>query len=216
MSFNTLDDLDLSNKRALIRVDINAPFKDGKVTDDTRLRGIIQTVRDVLTAGGKPILLAHFGRPKGKVVPVMSLAPLVAPLAEVLGIPVQFCAESIGPVAIEAIATLPVGQAILLENARFNVGEESKDPAESAALAAEYAQLGDIYVNDAFSVSHRAHASVAAIAHALPACAGRLMQKELEALNAALGAPKTSGDCCCWWCEGFNQVGIAGRFIRKS
>lgn len=190
MSFNTLDDLDLSNKRALIRVDINAPFKDGKVTDDTRLRGIVQTVRDVLAAGGKPILLAHFGRPKGQIVPEMSLAPLVAPLAEVLGVPVRFCGESTGAVAVEAIAALPAGEAILLENARFNAGEESKDPDALSALAAEYAALGDVYVNDAFSVSHRAHASVAAIAGALPACAGRLMQKELEALNAALGAPK--------------------------
>ncbi|MGB0505520.1 MAG: phosphoglycerate kinase [Pikeienuella sp.] len=190
MSFNTLDDMDLSGKRALIRVDINAPFKDGKVTDDTRLRGIVQTVHDVIAAGGKPVLLAHFGRPKGQVVPEMSLAPLVAPLAEVLGIPVGFCPESTGGIAAAAIAALPAGEAILLENARFNAGEESKDAAVSAALAAEYAALGDVYVNDAFSVSHRAHASVAAIAHALPACAGRLMQKELEALNAALGAPK--------------------------
>jgi phosphoglycerate kinase len=190
MSFNTLEDMDLLGKRALIRVDINAPFRDGKVTDDTRLRGIIATVRDVIAAGGKPVLLAHFGRPKGQVVPDMSLRPLLAPLAEVLGVPVSFCPASIGPVAIDAIAALPAGEAILLENARFNSGEESKDADQSAALAAEYAKLGDVYVNDAFSVSHRAHASVSAIAHVLPACAGRLMQKELEALNAALGAPE--------------------------
>ncbi|MGB0855145.1 MAG: phosphoglycerate kinase [Pikeienuella sp.] len=186
MSFNTLDDLDLAGKRVLIRVDINAPFKDGKVTDDTRLRGIVPTIRDVIAAGGKPVLLAHFGRPKGKVVPEMSLAALAEPLAAVLGVPVRFAATSCGHDAADAIAALPMGEALLLENVRFHIGEEKNDP----GFAAELAKLGDVYVNDAFSVSHRAHATTEALAHLLPAAAGRLMQAELEALEAALGAPK--------------------------
>lgn len=186
MSFRTLDDLSLAGKRVLIRVDINAPFKDGVVTDDTRLRGVAPTIRDVLAAGGKPVLLAHFGRPKGKVVPDMSVSALAAPLAEVLGVPVRFCAETVGGTAADAIAALPEGEALLLENTRFHAGEEANDAGFAAGLAA----LGDVYVNDAFSVSHRAHASTEGLAKLLPAAAGRLMQAELEALEAALGAPQ--------------------------
>ena len=186
MSFRTLDDLELASKRVLIRVDINAPFKNGEVTDDTRLRGIIPTIRDVMAKGGKPVLLAHFGRPKGKVVPEMSLAVLAEPLSKVLGVPVHFAAECTGGVAEAAIEALPEGAALLLENTRFHSAEEKND----ASFAAELAALGDVYINDAFSVSHRAHASTEGIARILPSVAGRLMQAELEALQAALGAPQ--------------------------
>lgn len=151
MTFRTLDDLDLAGKRVLIRVDINAPFKDGAVTDDTRLRGIIPTIRDVMAAGGKPILLAHFGRPKGQYVKDMSVAPLVAPLSYVLETPVRFGPNCIGEDAATAIRDVPAGEILVLENTRFHRGEETNDP----AFAADVAALGDVFVNDAFSVSHR-------------------------------------------------------------
>ena len=185
MGWNTLDDLDLAGKRVLVRVDINVPVENGKVTDDTRMRRIAPTVSDILKAGGKPVLLAHFGRPKGKVVPEMSLLPLVPALEAALGVSVSFCADCRGPAAQAAVEALEDGAALLLENTRFHAGEEKND----AALAAEIAALGDVYCNDAFSAAHRAHASTEGVARLLPACAGRLMQAELSALEAALGAP---------------------------
>ncbi|MEX0347912.1 MAG: phosphoglycerate kinase [Paracoccaceae bacterium] len=186
MSWKTLDDMDLSGKRVLVRVDINVPVEDGKVTDDTRIRRVAPTVGDILKAGGTPILLAHFGRPKGKVVPEMSLRPLVPALEAALGVPVTFCADCRGPAAQAAVDSLAEGSVLLLENTRFHAGEEKNDP----DLAAEMAALGDIYCNDAFSAAHRAHASTEALARLLPACAGRLMQAELEALESALGNPQ--------------------------
>lgn len=186
MNFRTIDDLDLSGKRVLIRVDVNAPVKDGVVTDATRLVAVGPTVRDVLAKGGKPILMAHFGRPKGKPVPEMSLAPIAPALAEAIGVPVVFTPETVGEGAAAAIADLPEGSALLLENTRFFAGEEAND----AGFAADLAALGDLYVNDAFSAAHRAHASTEGIAKLLPAAAGRLMQAELEALGAALTTPK--------------------------
>ncbi|MEX2520602.1 MAG: phosphoglycerate kinase [Paracoccaceae bacterium] len=181
----TIDDLDLSAKRVLIRVDVNAPMKDGVVTDATRLRAVGPTVRDVLAKGGKPILLAHFGRPKGKADPALSLRRIAPALAEAIGLPVEFSPATIGPDAAAAIAALQPGAALLLENTRFHPGEEANDPGFAAALAA----LGDVYVNDAFSAAHRAHASTEGIARLLPSVAGRLMQAELSALEAALTAP---------------------------
>ncbi|MEM7546131.1 MAG: phosphoglycerate kinase [Pseudomonadota bacterium] len=185
MSFKTLDDISLAGKRVLIRVDVNAPVKDGVVTDDTRLRALKPTIAEVLAAGGTPILLAHFQRPKGKVVPEMSLRIIAAPLSAALGVPVDFAPATAGPDAVAAIATLPEGHALLLENTRFHPGEEANDDAFAADLAA----LGDIFVNDAFSAAHRAHASTEGITHHLPSVAGRLMQEELEALSAALDKP---------------------------
>ncbi|MCA0871960.1 phosphoglycerate kinase [Seohaeicola saemankumensis] len=185
MGWNTLDDLDLAGKRVLVRVDINVPVENGAVTDDTRMRRIAPTVSDILKAGGKPVLLAHFGRPKGKVVPEMSLRPLVPALEAALGVPVSFCADCRGPAAQTAVAALEDGAALLLENTRFHPGEEKN----GSELAAEIAALGDVYCNDAFSAAHRAHASTEGVARLLPACAGRLMQAELSALEAALGTP---------------------------
>ncbi len=186
MGWKTLDDMDLAGKRVLVRVDINVPMENGRVSDDTRIRRIAPTVRDILTAGGGPILLAHFGRPKGQHVPELSLRPLVPALEGVLGVPVGFAADCRGPAAQAAVAAMRPGAVLLLENTRFYPGEEANDPAFAAGIAA----LGDIYVNDAFSAAHRAHASTEAIARLLPSCAGRLMQAELSALDAALGSPR--------------------------
>ena len=186
MGWNTLDDLDLTGKWVLVRVDLNVPMTDGHVTDDTRIRRIVPTVHDILKSGGRPILLSHFGRPKGTVVPDLSLRALTDVLAQATGADVMFCADCRGPAAQAAVAALPEGAILLLENTRFHAGEEKNDP----ALAAEMADLGDIYCNDAFSCAHRAHASTEGIARRLPSCAGRLMQAELHALEAALGQPQ--------------------------
>lgn len=186
MSWNTLDDLDLGGKRVLVRVDVNVPVERGEVSDNTRIRRIAPTIRDILAAGGAPILLAHFGRPKGVHVPDMSLRPLVPALEAAFGVPVAFCADCRGPAAEAAVRALAGGQVLLLENTRFHPGEQAND----AGFAAEMAALGDIYCNDAFSAAHRAHASTEALARLLPACAGRLMQGELTALEAALGTPQ--------------------------
>ncbi|MEO0999295.1 MAG: phosphoglycerate kinase [Pseudomonadota bacterium] len=186
MGWKTLDEVALAGRRVLIRVDINVPVEDGRVTDATRIEKIVPTVRDVTAAGGRAILLAHFGRPKGKRVPEMSLALTQGALEAALGAPVAFAGDCIGAEAEAAVAALPEGGVLLLENTRFHGGEEANDPAFADALAA----LGDLYVNDAFSAAHRAHASTEGLAHRLPAAAGRLMQAELEALEAALGAPE--------------------------
>ncbi|BDW85043.1 phosphoglycerate kinase [Roseicyclus marinus] len=182
MSWKTLDDMDLSGKVVLTRVDINVPVQDGRVTDDTRITRILPTIRDILAKGGKPVLIAHFDRPKGKVVPEMSLKVTLPALEAALGQPVGFAAEDFGT----AIAAMAPGEVLLLENIRFFPGEEKNDP----GFAADLAGLGDIYCNDAFSAAHRAHASTEALAHLLPACAGRLMEAELRALEAALGKPE--------------------------
>lgn len=182
MSWKTLDDMDLSGKVVLTRVDINVPVQDGRVTDDTRITRILPTIRDILAKGGKPVLIAHFDRPKGKIVPEMSLKVTLPALEAALGQPVSFAAEDFGT----AIAAMEPGEVLLLENIRFFPGEEKNDP----GFAAELAALGDIYCNDAFSAAHRAHASTEGLAHLLPACAGRLMEAELRALEAALGAPE--------------------------
>ena len=186
MAFKTLDDADLAGKRALVRVDINVPMAEGKVTDDTRLRAILPTIAKLRTGGAKVILLAHFDRPKGKVVPEMSLKPLAQPLADLLDAPVAFAADCIGEAAKAAVDGLKDGDVLLLENVRFHPGEEKNDPEFAKALAAN----GDLYVNDAFSAAHRAHASTEGLARLLPAYAGEQMRRELDALEAALGAPK--------------------------
>ncbi len=184
--FKTIDDLDLAGKRVLIRVDVNVPMKDGEVTDDTRLRAIKNTVQDVLAAGGKPILLAHFGRPKGQRDRSMSLSLLSDALASAIEAPVFFVPDCIGKVAVNSFGLVKAGGVILLENTRFHAGEEANDPDFAKALA----ETGDVYVNDAFSTAHRAHASTEGLARLLPSAAGRLMQRELEALTNALGAPE--------------------------
>ncbi|WP_020399470.1 phosphoglycerate kinase [Kordiimonas gwangyangensis] len=177
MAFKRISDLgDLTGKTAVVRVDLNVPMADGKVTDDTRLQAVKPTVDAIAAAGGRSVLLAHFGRPKGQVVAEMSLKPLVPALASVLGRSVGFA---------ELGDTLPGDEVVVLENTRFFPGEEKNDP----ELAKQFAALGDVYVNDAFSAAHRAHASTEAIAHLLPSAAGETMGAELEALEKALGEP---------------------------
>jgi phosphoglycerate kinase len=186
VTWKTLDDMDLAGKVVLTRVDINVPVEGGKVTDATRIERIVPTVKDIIAKGGKPVLLAHFGRPKGKVVPEMSLKVVQPALEAALGVPVRFAADCVGAEAQSAIGALGDGEVLLLENTRFHAEEEKNDRALAAAMAA----LGDVYCNDAFSAAHRAHASTEGIAHLLPSCAGRLMQAELTALEKALGQPE--------------------------
>lgn len=182
MAWKTLDDMDLAGKRVLVRVDINVPMEDGKVTDTTRIDRIVPTIQDIVKAGGSPIMLAHFGRPKGQYVPEMSLSPLVPYLAEAFGEEVTFIERP----SREMIDELPATAVVLIENTRFTAMEEANDPQMAGFLAT----LGDIYCNDAFSAAHRAHASTEGVAKLLPNCAGRLMQAELSALEAALSTPK--------------------------
>jgi phosphoglycerate kinase len=185
MAWKTLDDIDMRDKVVLVRVDINVPVEAGVVTDTTRIDKIAPTVAKVIERGGKPVLLAHFGRPKGQPVPEMSLKVTLPALEAALGRPVAFAEDCIGAPAKAAVAAMKPGDVLLLENTRFHKGEEENDPAISAALAA----LGQVYVNDAFSAAHRAHASTEGIARLLPAAAGLLMEAELKALDAALGKP---------------------------
>jgi phosphoglycerate kinase len=185
-SFKTLDDLnDIAGKRVLVRVDLNVPVKDGKVTDVTRIERVAPTILELSQKGAKVILLAHFGRPKDGPSPDLSLSLIAPSVEEVLDHPVQTASDAIGDAATAAIAAMKNGDILLLENTRFHKGEEKNDPEFVKALAAN----GDIYVNDAFSAAHRAHASTEGLAHHLPAHAGRTMQAELEALEKGLGNP---------------------------
>jgi phosphoglycerate kinase len=182
----SIDDLDVAGKRVLVRGDLNVPMRDGSVSDATRIDRLVPTLAELAQKNAKVIVMSHFGRPKGTRDPSMSLMPLVEPLRAALGgLDLVFVEDCIGTDAEAAVAALKPGQMALLENLRFHPGEEANDPAFAAALAA----LGDVYINDAFSAAHRAHASTEAIAHILPCAAGRLMQAELEALSTALETP---------------------------
>jgi len=187
VSFKTLDDMsDVSGKRVLVREDLNVPMDGARVTDDTRLRAAAPTIAELSDKGAIVLVLAHFGRPKGERNPDMSLALVTKPLSEVLGREVRFVDDCVGEAAEKAVADLQPGDIAILENTRFHKGEEKNDP----ELAKAMARLGDLYVNDAFSAAHRAHASTEGLAHILPAFAGRSMQAELEALEKALGKPE--------------------------
>jgi phosphoglycerate kinase len=183
-TFRTLDDVDVKGKRVLLRVDLNVPMENGRVTDTTRLERVSPTITEISGKGGKVILLAHFGRPKERD-PKDSLKPVAAALSQVIGKPVAFADDCVGDVAQKAIAAMKDGDILCLENTRFHPQEEKNDP----AFVAELAKLGDIWVNDAFSAAHRAHASTEGLGHKLPAYAGRTMQAELDALQKALEAP---------------------------
>ena len=183
-TFRTLDDVDVKGKRVLVRIDLNVPMENGRVTDSTRLERVAPTIIEISSKGGKVILLSHLGRPKGRD-PKESLKPVAAALAEVIRKPVAFADDCIGEVAQKAVAAIKDGDILCLENTRFHKEEEKNDP----AFVAELAKLGDIWVNDAFSAAHRAHASTEGLGHALPAYAGRAMQAELDALSKALEAP---------------------------
>jgi len=187
MTFRTLDQAhDLRGKRALVRVDFNVPMQDGEISDDTRLRAALPTIEELRKAGAKVILISHFDRPKGRRVASMSLKPLVEPLSKLIGAHVAFCDDCVGESVERAEGFLQPGGVLLLENLRFHAGEEENDPAFAKQLAA----IGDLYVDDAFSAAHRAHASTDGVAHLLPAYAGESMRRELDALDKALGNPE--------------------------
>lgn len=207
MNWKTLDDLDLLGKHVLTRVDINVPVENGLVSDTTRIDRIVPTVRHILQAGGTPVLIAHFGRPKGKPVPEMSLKVTLPALEAALGVPVKFTTLD---EARETIA-FAKNQVVLIENIRFEPGEEANDP----ALAQRLANLGDIYCNDAFSAAHRAHASTEALARLRPACAGRLMAEELDALEAALGAPQRPVVAVVGGAKVSSKLDLLGNLVGK-
>ena len=181
-----LEDADIAGKRVLVRVDFNVPMAGGRISDDTRLQAALPTIGWLTARRARVILLAHFGRPKGKADPTQSLKPVMAPLSEMLGVPVRFAGDCIGKLADKAVAELKDGEVLLLENTRFHAGEEANDPEFAAQLAA----LGDVYVNDAFSAAHRAHASTEGVARLLPAYAGLALQRELDHVVAALENPE--------------------------
>ena len=211
MSHRTLDDLDLAGKRVLVRVDINVPVREGRVTDDTRIRLVAPTIREILEKSGRPVLLAHFGRPKGKRVPEMSLKVTQPALEAALGVPVRFAPDCVGEEAEAAASGLGQGEVLLCENTRFHAGEEANDPAFAQALA----RLGDVYVNDAFSAAHRAHASTEGLAHLLPAAAGRLMEAEIGALERALENPDRPVIAVVGGAKVSTKIDLLGNLIAK-
>ena len=208
--FRTIDTLDVKGKRVLLRSDLNVPAKDGKVTDSTRIDRSAATIKDLSAKGGRVIILTHFGRPKG-VDPQFSQKLLVEPLEKALGRKVAWADDCIGPKAEAAIAALKDGDVVLLENVRFHPEEEKNDPAFAKALAAN----GDVYVNDAFSTAHRAHASTEALAYLLPAAAGRLMQAELDALGKALQHPEKPVAAIVGGAKVSTKLELLGNLVAK-
>ncbi len=211
MAFRTLDGLDVKGKRVLLRADLNVPVRDGRITDLTRIKRLSPTVRELAGKGAKVIVCSHFDRPKGKRVPEMSLAPMARALGEVLGQHVRFAEDCIGVVAQQAVDLMAEGDVLVLENTRYDAREEKNDP----GFAAELAKLADIYVDDAFSAAHRAHASTEGVAHLLPAYAGRLMQAELEALEAALGNPARPGMAVVGGAKVSTKLELLGNLLGK-
>ncbi len=209
--FRTLDDAEVSGKRVLLRVDLNVPTENGRVTDATRIERVAPTIEEIAGKGGKVILLAHFGRPKGGPDEANSLKPVAAAVADIIKRPVAFATDSIGKTAADAIAKMKNGDVLLLENTRFYKGEEKNDPAHVAELA----KLGDLYVNDAFSAAHRAHATTEGLAHELPAYAGRAMQKELEALALALGDPARPVAAIVGGAKVSTKLDLLGNLVNK-
>jgi phosphoglycerate kinase len=209
--FRTLDDASVSGKRVLLRVDLNVPTEKGRVTDTTRIERVAKTIEELSSKGGKVILLAHFGRPKGGPDEANSLRPVAAAVAEIIKRPVGFAGDSIGKVAAEAIAKMKNGDILLLENTRFYKAEEKND----SAHVEELAKLGDIYVNDAFSAAHRAHASTEGVAHKLPAFCGRAMQAELEALTIALGSPERPVAAIVGGAKVSTKLDLLGNLAKK-
>src|SRR5581483_12317742 len=210
MSFRTLDDVDVKDKRVLLRVDLNIPMENGQVSDATRLERIAPTIAEIAGKGGKIILLSHFGRPK-KRDPKDSLKPVAAKLAEILKQPVGFTDDCVGQRAEAAVKAMQPGDILCLENTRFHPEEEQNDP----GFAARIAELGDIYVNDAFSAAHRAHASTEGVAHKLPAYAGRAMQAELEALSKALEAPQRPVAAIVGGAKVSTKLDLLGNLLAK-
>jgi phosphoglycerate kinase len=211
-SFKTLDDLPgLTGTRVVVRVDFNVPMVDGAISDDTRLRAAVPTIAELSDRGAIVLLLSHFGRPKGRSRPDMSLALLVRPLSEVTGRPVRFIEDCQGPEAERAVTTMTAGSIAIMENTRFHDGEEANDP----ELAKSIAALGDFYVNDAFSAAHRAHASTEGVAHLLPSFAGRAMQAELQALEKALENPERPVAAVVGGAKVSSKLAVLGHLIAK-
>lgn len=211
MQFQTLRDLDVRGKRVLVREDLNVPMKDGVVGDPTRIVAALATLRELHARGARTIVLAHLGRPDGKVVPSMSLRPVALELAKHLGTDVAFAEDCVGPIAQTAVAGMSDGDIVLLENVRFHAEEEANDDAFASALAS----LGDLYVNDAFGTAHRAHASTEGIARHLPAAAGFLMEAELRALGALASHPATPYVCAIGGAKVKDKVGVFTALIDR-
>jgi phosphoglycerate kinase len=209
--FRTLDHADVSGKRVLLRVDLNVPTENGRVTDATRIERVASTIEEIAAKGGKVILLAHFGRPKGGPDEANSLKPVAAAVADIVKRPVAFASDSIGKVAADAIARMKNGDILLLENTRFYKGEEKNDPVHVDELA----KLGDLYINDAFSAAHRAHATTEGLARKLPAYCGRAMQAELEALTIALGTPERPVAAIVGGAKVSTKLELLGNLINK-
>ncbi len=208
----TLDDIDVAGKRVFLRADLNVPMRDGAVSDATRISRLAPTITELADKGAIVIVASHFGRPKGEPVPDMSLAPLAGPLSAALGgRNVSFANDCIGAEAQKVVGAAKGGDVVLLENLRFHEGEELNDP----DFAAELAKLADIYVNDAFSAAHRAHASTEALAHLLPAAAGRMMQAELDALDSALGSPELPVGAIVGGAKVSTKLDLLGNLVGK-
>ena len=210
-NFRTLDDLDLRGKRVLLRADLNVPMENGRVSDMTRIERTVPTIRELAGKGARVIVLSHFGRPKGGPDPKLSLRPVAEALQRALGAPVAFGEDCVGEAAEKTVAALKDGEVALLENLRFHPEEEKNDPAFARRLAV----LGDLYVNDAFSAAHRAHASTEGLAHLLPAAAGRLMQEELEALGRALEHPERPVAALIGGAKISTKLDLLGNLLRK-
>src|ERR1051325_6511090 len=209
-NFRTLDSANLSGKRVLVRVDLNVPMENGRVTDATRIERVAPTITEIAEKGGKVILLSHLGRPKGPD-PAQSLRPVAEALARVIKRPVAFAPDCIGPAAQAAVEALRPGDVLCLENTRFHRGEEKNDPDFVAALA----RLGDVWVNDAFSAAHRAHASTEGLGHHLPAYAGRAMQAELHALTRALDTPERPVAAIVGGAKVSTKIDLLGNLLEK-
>jgi phosphoglycerate kinase len=210
MSFRSLDDADVKGKRVLVRVDLNVPMQDGEVADVSRIERNAPTITEIADRGARVVLLSHYGRPKGPD-PKESLKSVAAAVARIIKRPIAFAEDCVGPIAEKAVAVTKPGEILCLENTRFHKGEEKNDP----AFAAQLAQLGDVYVDDAFSVAHRAHASVEAIARILPAYAGRAMQEELEALERALHSPERPVVAIVGGAKISTKLDLLGNLITK-
>lgn len=214
--FGTLDTLDVAGRRVIVRADLNVPIiggpgTDSRISDDTRINAVASTIRELAERGARVVVLSHFGRPKGKVVEDLSLRFMAAPLAQAIGAPVDFAPDCIGPAARAVVDTLEAGGVALLENVRFHEGEQANDPAFVKALA----ELGDLYVNDAFSAAHRTHASTEGIAHILPAVAGRAMAAELRALENALESPERPVAAVVGGAKISTKLSVLGNLIAK-
>ncbi|HVC62042.1 MAG TPA: phosphoglycerate kinase [Acetobacteraceae bacterium] len=211
MAFRTLDGVVVAGKRVLLRADLNVPLHDGQISDLTRIARLTPTIRELAGKGAKVIVCSHFGRPKGKPVAEMSLAPVARALGQALGRDVGFAGDCVGPVATEAVARMAPGDVLVLENTRFHPEEEKNDP----DFAARLAELADLYVNDAFSAAHRAHASTEGVSHLLSAYAGRLMQAELEALESALGHPTRPVAAVVGGAKVSSKLGLLGNLVGR-